>query len=280
MTQAAGTAGISLTASRIIVLNSLLLGSFVVWASMTEIDEVTRAEGKVVPSSKIQTIQSAEAGTVKEILIREGQQVKKGQILLRIDDTLTSASLGEAKAKALTLKAQIARLNVEHSEAGIDKFKCPPEIEQTDKRICENERNLLRVRYENYNNKRSVLRERRQQRKRELAEINANIERFNKSLEIAHKELQLLTPLARRNLVAQTELLQAQRNVADYQGQLTAAKESHGRIQSALRESDVQIKEASSFFRQEALREMTEKLSELSIVAETQRGCQGARSQY
>lgn len=57
------------------------------WAKVTELDEVTRGEGKVIPSSKIQIIQNLEGGILSEVLIAEGQIVEKGDVLLKIDDT-------------------------------------------------------------------------------------------------------------------------------------------------------------------------------------------------
>lgn len=263
---------ISRAPSRIIFLIGLLLIVFITWAANTQIDEVARAEGRVIPSSKIQTIQSSEAGTVKEILIREGQRVKKGQIMVRLDDTMISSTLGESKAKATALKAQIARLQIEYEGGGKKPFQCPIDIKHINPRICKNEDNLLHVRYENYNNKVSVLQERAEQRKKELSEILANIDRLGDNVKHAKKKLDLLAPLAAQNLISQTDLIEAQQQASESQGQLIAAKEQRGRVESGLREAQVQIKEASSFFRQEALKEMTQKLSELSIVEETLKG--------
>jgi adhesin transport system membrane fusion protein len=96
----------------IAVCSFLLLA--VIWAGLAEIDELSRAQGRVIPSGKTQVIQSAEAGVVTEILVRAGEQVKKGQQLIRLDDTTTSSSAGEVEARVRALQAQVARLRIEY----------------------------------------------------------------------------------------------------------------------------------------------------------------------
>ena len=100
----------------VILLVSAFLGAALLWASTAEIDELSRAEGRVIPSSKTQVIQSAEAGVVAEILVRRGEQVKKGQQLVRLDDTTTTSSAGEVEAKVRALQAQVARQEAENLE--------------------------------------------------------------------------------------------------------------------------------------------------------------------
>ena len=90
-----------------------LIASFITWAHLAELDEVTRGDGRVIPSSKTQIIQSLEGGIVKQLLVRRGDHVVKNQTILRIDDTQFSSSLGELKSKQLGLEAQITRLRSE-----------------------------------------------------------------------------------------------------------------------------------------------------------------------
>ena len=102
--RAPGTAWMQLAA--IIVF----LAIAAVWAHWATLDEVTSGEGKVIPSSKLQVVQTLDGGIVTEVFVREGDMVEQGQLLLRIDDTDVSAKLGELTQKQLALKAQIARL--------------------------------------------------------------------------------------------------------------------------------------------------------------------------
>src|SRR5690606_30114859 len=91
-------------------ISLLAIGALLIWASLAEIDEMVKGEGKVVPSQQVQVIQSLDGGIVKEILVRPGQHVEPGQVLLRIDPTRYSSSLGENRAESLALAAKAARL--------------------------------------------------------------------------------------------------------------------------------------------------------------------------
>ncbi|MEI9915713.1 MAG: biotin/lipoyl-binding protein [Methylovirgula sp.] len=98
----------------IFVIGALFL-FLLIWSAFAEIDEVTRGDGKVIPSQKIQSIQSSEPGVVEQILVRLGQHVAKGDLLIRLDNTMTESNLGEDEAKARSLEAQIARLQIERT---------------------------------------------------------------------------------------------------------------------------------------------------------------------
>lgn len=100
--------------SRVLIWGSVLafLG-FIVWANWAELDEITRASGQVIASSRNQVIQAMEGGVLTELPVREGSSVKRGQTLLRFDKTKAEASYLESAAKAAALKAATARLNAE-----------------------------------------------------------------------------------------------------------------------------------------------------------------------
>lgn len=97
----------------VIMLFFVLLVVFVVWAYNSPIEEVTRGNGNVIPSSREQVIQSLDPGIVTEITVKEGDIVEKGQILMKLDDTRSSAVLRESEAKVANLEAMIARLKAE-----------------------------------------------------------------------------------------------------------------------------------------------------------------------
>lgn len=86
---------------------------FVFWAYHSHVEEVTRGQGSVIPTSREQILQSLDPGTIKEMLVKEGDIVEKGQILLRLDDTRSSAILRESEAKVANLEAMSARLSAE-----------------------------------------------------------------------------------------------------------------------------------------------------------------------
>lgn len=255
----------------LLVIGALLIG-FIGWASITEVEEIARGEGKIIPVSKTQIVQSSEAGVVQEIAVALGQVVRKGDLILRLDDTATTVSLGESAARARALRAQIARLELEAAGRFDEPYVCPSEIKDIAPEICENEARLLRARADNIVNKRAVLIERRRQRMHELDEARANITRLEANLEVTRKEASLLRPMVERKLVAQTELLRVEKELAETRGQLQSTQEAVERITASINEAKLQIEELRLQVQQEALAEKTEALSELSVVEETMRG--------
>ncbi len=264
----------SRAAATVILASAALFAFLLGWASFAEVDEVTRGDGKVIPSKKTQTIQSAEPGIVEEILVRLGQHVKTGDILVRLDNTINTSNLGEVEAKARTLSAQIARLEIEsegRAEAG---YICPEEIRRDAPAVCVNEANLLATRWDAHRKKVASLGERVEQRQRELNEAQQNATRYAEGLELAERELEIITPLANRNIAPKTELLRAQRAVVELRGQQAANRETIARTQAALREAQNVVQEAGLQFRQEALAELAKASAEYSVIRQTARGAQ------
>jgi adhesin transport system membrane fusion protein len=256
----------------VVVAIAIFLTLAVIWASLAEVDELSRAPGRVIPSGKTQVIQSAEPGVVTEILVRAGEQVKRGQQLIRLDDTTTSSSAGEVEARVRALRAQVARLEVEYEGGGAPVFLCPAEVEEAAPQVCQNEANLMQVRAQALAQGKEVLLQRVEQRRRELAENASNQERLARSGELAQENLALLEPLAEKGLIAQTELIAAQREVNELTGQIAAAEEAAARLRAALSEAELQVQQADLQFRQDALSEMTLRLAELASAEEVLRG--------
>ena len=246
----------------------VLLGS---WSAFTELEEVTRGQGRVIPVSRTQIIQTSEPGVVQDILVRLGQKVARGDILIRLDDTPTATRAGEVEAQARALTAQIARLEIEAS--GRDEpYVCPASIETAAPSVCDSERVLLGIRRENLDNRLNVQKQRVEQRQREIAETQSNMDRLAESLKLAERELAIVAPMAKRNLIAQTELLRVQRQAVEARGQLATSKETLARLESALEEARLQVAEQVLQFQREAVGELTTRRAELSVLQETLRG--------
>ncbi len=242
------------------------------WAATAEIDELSRAEGRVIPSTKTQVIQSAEAGVVAEILVRRGEQVKKGQQLVRLDDTTTTSSAGEVEAKVRALQAQVARLQIEYEGRASEGYVCPPDVLAEVPAVCDNEAKLLKARLDTLDKGKDVLGQRVEQRERELSEALTNKVRFEQSFALAEEKLKLIEPMAAKKLVSQTEFLAAQRDVSDTRGQRDAVIESIARLEAGVSEAKLQVQQADLQFRQDALSDLTLRLAELSSAEQALRG--------
>ena len=259
-------------ASASVFIIGALFVAFVGWAAFAQVDEIARGEGKVIPASKTQIIQSSEPGVVQDIAVKIGQKVKKDDLIIRLDNTMNVSSLGEQQAKARALAARIARLKHEQSGNISSSFECPADILASAPEICANEQKLLVAKRENFENKLSVLKARLEQRESELNEANANSQRLTENLSVSDREAALVESLTKRGLMAQTEKIRVDREQAELKGQINLSTESMGRIQGALTEARLQVEEVGLDFQQQALDELTQALAELSVVEETLRG--------
>ncbi|SCB31773.1 HlyD family type I secretion periplasmic adaptor subunit [Rhizobium multihospitium] len=261
-----------LFARLILGLCALMIVAFIAWAAFADIDEIARGEGKVIPVSKTQIVQSSEPGIVQQINVNLGQVVHKGDILVQLDNTTTASTLGESVAKARALGAKVERLALEEAGAFDAQFVCPTDILATAKDVCDNEEKLFEADRASYKNKLDVLDQRLKQHQNELDEAHANIDRLTQNIAGAQKQYDLLRPLGEKKLVAQTEVLKVQRDLVDLQGQLKVYVESLDRLQAAIKEATLQATDLGLQLRQQALTDKGQALSELSVVDETIRG--------
>lgn len=259
-------------ARMIVALVAAFIVIFLAWAAIAEIDEIARGEGKVIPVSKTQIIQSSEAGVVETIAVQVGQVVRKGELIVQLNNTTTESSLGESVAKARALGAKIARLALEEAGEYDAAFVCPEVVQSVASKVCENEERLFAANKASYLNKAGVLRERVRQRENELSEAQANIVRLEQNITQSTRQYDLMSPLAKKGLVAQTELITIERELTDQRGQITVYQESLERLRGAVEEARLQVEELALQLRQQALTEKAQTLAELSVIDETIRG--------
>lgn len=246
---------------------------FLVWAALAQVDEVTRGQGQVIPSSRVQVIQSSEPASVREILVRSGQMVRQGQLLVRLDDTESSAALAQIQAESRSLEARADRLGREgQGGAGT---ACPPGPDGRVPATCAEEAQLQQVRASALQSRLSALGAAVEQRRRDLGEAQATAQSLRNSVALAQRNVDMLEPLAQRSIIPQTELLQARRELVDVQGRLAAANEAISRASAGVREAQAQASEANFQFRQEALNERSQINTRIAMNAESARGAAG-----
>jgi membrane fusion protein, adhesin transport system len=237
------------------------------WASIAEIDEVTKGEGKVIPSSQVQIVQNLEGGILSEILVKEGQTVSKDQVLLRIDDTRFSSSLRESRLQILAMMAKAARLKAEAD--GETKFTLPPEVVKEAPKLGNQEQSLFESRLRELKASTDILTQQVTQRKQEVAELRAKEKHLTISHANARKELNLKRPLANKGAISPVEILQVESRVAELQGELEATRLAIPRVQSTLKEARQKVEEAKLRFRNEARAQYNEVAPELERISES-----------
>ncbi len=165
---------------------------FTMWAALAQIDEITRGEGKVVPSQQLQVLQSLDGGIVSEIKVREGQIVNPGDLLLRIDATRFVSSVRESQSQYYSLLAKAAR---QRALTEGTPFIPPPETLKEDPQTVEEEKRLYETATSNLNAQLSIARQQLAQRQQELAESRARREQASQAYELTLRELTVTKPL-------------------------------------------------------------------------------------
>lgn len=254
---------------RLIAVVSAGLLVLVAWAAFAQVDEVTRGTGRVIPSSKAQLVQPAEAATIAEILVRGGQTVKRGQLLVRLDDAQSSSELGQLQTEneRLGIRAQRLAQEAQGSSLGCEEGS-----------VCAEERNLQQARMATARSREGALAAAIEQRRRDLQEAQETAASLEDSVRLSRQQVQMLEPLARQNIVPQTELLTAQRELVDVQGRLAAARQAAARASASIREAQADLASARFEFRQQALNERSEVTTRMAVNEETIRGAE-ARQQ-
>lgn len=249
---------------KLIALSSIAFAIFLLLAAIIQIDEITRGLGKVIPTSKVQIVQAAEPTVISEILVRQGQLVQKGQLLVRLDDSQSASALGQLEAENARLAAKANRLQGEGTGGSNGDCKVGE--------ACDEERLLGQVRQATARSRESALVASVEQRRRELQEAQATAASLEDSVRLAREQVNMLQPLAVKGIVPQTELLSAQRELVDVQGRLAAARQTIGRAAAGIREAQAQVSTARNDFRQQALNERSEVVTKMAVNTESIKG--------
>ena len=243
----------------------IALAIAVMWAAVSRLDEVTRGEGKVIPSRQLQVLQSLDGGVVEEILVKEGDVVDAEQVLLRIDPTRFASSVRESRVQYSALVAKAARLKALTEGTP---FKVPDEIAKEDPKTVEEERRLYESRRNELETQSSIARQQLAQRQQELVEVRARLEQASKSYDISARELAVTKPLIASGAVSEVELLRLERDVARFRGERDMASAQISRIQASISEASHKLEEVGLAFRNESGKELGETMARLNALAE------------
>jgi len=236
----------------------LLVVIFIAWASVSEVEQVTRGQGKVIPASQIQVVQNMEGGILAELHVNVGDSVKKDQVLLKIDETRFVSSLEQNQAKSGSNRAKAARLLAEAN--GSPTFNAPPD---TPPGIIASERALFESRKAELRQGMEIKQSQIDQRQNELKELTTRLRELSKTYEMYQKEIRLTKPLVSKGAVSEMEVLQLERKAGEMQGDIETIRQSIPRIQSKIEESRAALSELRLNFANKAKAEYHEVASQL-----------------
>ena len=250
----------------LLILISLALGGFVYWASVSSIEQGATAIGRVIPSSQKQLVENLDAGIVREILVREGALVDAGQVLVRLENTGESARLNELAQRELELSAELARLELEIN------LKREFAIANDDKRfsdkIIRDQNAIFMAGLKRLDENIQIRKLQKTQKTQALAEANANIKKQELAIELAERELKLVSDLFKKKAVPELEFIRAKSASQELQGNLEISNASIIRLQAEIDEAEAQIKAQQSNYVIAALERYSLVNSDLTAVVE------------
>ena len=238
---------------------------FCLAAAAIQLDEVTRADGKVIPSGQTQVVAHLYGGIVQDILVREGDEVKPGQVLLRIDNRDSQADFGETRARMTALVVRAARLQAEAN--GRDAMEIAPEIETASPQAAALERQFFRARRESLDSELKGLEEQLRQREQELGQQEAIVSSLEKKLGSLRVEYGNALRVG-VNVVGRLELLRLQRETKDAEGELATERLKVPRIQAAILEARQKYEDRKNVFVSEARKDLNDTESEIARLKE------------
>ncbi|MCD1625688.1 MAG: HlyD family type I secretion periplasmic adaptor subunit [Paracoccaceae bacterium] len=232
------------------------------WAAVTEIDDVTRGDGRIVPSQNIQFVQATEAGVLEALHVAEGDIVAPYDLLMELDRTLMSSQLDQERQRAVALMARIARLDAELAEA--DTLVMPDDLVRASPSVAASEVALFAARRDEFDAEREVLERQRVQRQQDYEEGLVDQTIAEETLLLVAQEMDLIGPLVSRQLEPETTLLTLRRSHAEWQGRKVRSDAALVRLKSALDEIDDRIAALRARLRAEARAELALATGELA----------------
>ncbi|AFS36467.1 HlyD family type I secretion periplasmic adaptor subunit [Alteromonas macleodii] len=260
----------------LLYLVSLVLFLLVVWSYFAEIDEVAKGDGKVIPSQQLQVLQSYDGGIVQDILVREGQTVKAGQVLLKVDPTRFLSSLEENTTQFAALAAKVQRLSA-LTQGDVLRFN--RELREQAPTIVDNERKLYNSNLAELDEVAAGSDSRIMQRRQDVEEERANLSQYQNVLSLSKKELAVTKPLLASGAVSEIEILRLERQIVELEGNITKSKVAIERGLNAIEEEIIKKEEARLKLVNRWNQELTEATAEMATLQQSQTSLEDVVSQ-
>jgi adhesin transport system membrane fusion protein len=248
---------------------ALVIFALLTWAAFAPLDEVARGEGKVIPSSQLQIIQSFDGGVVQEVLVREGQVVNKDDLLLRIDPTRFISTFRENRAEFLSLQARAARLQALTSNTSM---VVSEELLAEAPDIVSHERNLYESNRKELDEQLAIARSQLDQRSEELNEVRAKLTQATRALELSTQELNVTKPLLASGAISEVEILRLEGEVSRARGERQQALAQESRLLLAVEESRGKLRETELLASNKWRNELSDVLAKIALLTESSTG--------
>jgi adhesin transport system membrane fusion protein len=238
-----------------------LIAVIMLWAAITEIDNVTRGSGKTISEANNQLVQSSEPGVLRKRYFDEGDFIKRGDILFDIDPIDAKTQLDQAQNRYASLSIKMTRLKSE-VDGTLPNFS--EQLIETAPGTVSTELALYRARLDDLTAKSSILEQRRLQKLNEVEELKIQFGTAKNGLALIRREIDTVQPLVRSGLAPETRLLSLQRDEEVSLGQANSAESAQERLKSGLNEIEEQLKAEKQSYITRALTDLSAIESEIS----------------
>ncbi|MEA1955152.1 MAG: HlyD family type I secretion periplasmic adaptor subunit, partial [Campylobacterota bacterium] len=247
--------------SRVIKIWLFTIFVAILWASFASIDEITRGDGDVIPYGSNQVIQNLEGGIVESILVKEGELVKEGQTILKINNSKSTSTSESNELKFQELNAKQLRL---FAEANQLEFKMPTDILNEEREQIELAKQLYISNKKEFKAKDNSIIQQIVQRKQEYKEAKAKIKSLKKSLSFVEEEIDMTEPMVKEGIKSKVDFLKLKREASTIENDIQASKLSLPRLSSAINEYRQKRIEAKQLFINTSKKELNEVTAEIS----------------
>jgi adhesin transport system membrane fusion protein len=245
------------------IVTAISIFLFIFWAAVAVLDEVTKGDAQVIPSTRIQLIQSLDGGVVSEIMVKEGEVVNKDQVLVRIDDVSAETNLKERQARAYFLQAMITRLTAEINNT---ELVFPEELKKASPQAITDQIGQYNMRRSSRDAELSVLESQASQRSQEVREMGARLSQLRANLALKQQEMDIRAPLVAQGAMSKVELLRIEGEVTDLKGEINTINTAVPRAQSAVSEAQKRMEEVKAKGKADAQNELSSATAELDSL--------------
>jgi adhesin transport system membrane fusion protein len=247
----------------ITVIIAALLVIFLLWAAFTKLDEVTRGMGQVIPSQRVQVIQNLEGGILEAIMVQENQIVNKGDILVRIDNSMVASQFRDVAGKAREFEAAVARLEAEGEGRA---FSMPSGLRQSDPQVASEQEAIYRARQQQMQSELGILQSQLQQKQQEISEMQSRLGQLQRNLELTRQQRDIAKPLVEQGVYPRVDFLALEREVSNLEGDIDALRLGIPRAHSAAEEIRRRMTQRQAEFRAQSLDELNRRRVELKSL--------------
>ena len=237
-----------------------------IWAYMTELDKVTRGQGKVISDMQNQNVQAAEGGVILRRHVSEGSQVEKDDILFEIDPIDASAELNRTLQREAALKIKEGRLRAEI--AGED-LEIPAPLRAMSPSVASSEESLFRARRTELQGAINIMEQRLVQKEQDLLEAESKIQSLDTTLSLISQEIEVMEPLVRQAIASETRLLELRRELESSRGSQSSYRISKTSARAGIAEIESEIQNRRDEYVKSSMEELAKTVAELSEIEES-----------